>query len=172
VLQRVALFLQAKETPTLAQELLPLAPELPSLAAGRAGGEFPQRANPRPDSSFHATQVADLTRQVLNLSCARGSLMLAHAIDAHCRPRNRATRFFSHFSGFLSYFVGFFCFLGGSFGLFGFDGGRAHRFMSLRRGLCQRAISADTKYQDRAKHRRGCAQTPDRTRMSYARPRQ
>jgi hypothetical protein len=172
VLQRVALFLQAKETPALAQELLPLAPELPSLAAGRAGGEFPQLANLRPDSLFHATQMADLTRQVLDLPCARASLMLAHTIDAYRRLRNGADRFFGHFRGFLSCFVGFFCFLGCLFGLFGFDRGRAHRFMSHLRWLCQRATSAGTKRQDRAKQRRYYAQTSDETRMSYARSRQ
>jgi hypothetical protein len=119
----VALFLQAKETPALSQELLPLASELPSLPAGRAGGEFSQLANLRPDSFFHMAQMADLTRQVLDFPCAHASLMLAHTIDAHRRPRNGAGRFFGHFSGFLSYFVGFFCFLGCSFGLFGFDRG-------------------------------------------------
>jgi hypothetical protein len=44
--------------------------------------------------------------------------------------------------------------------------------MSPLRGLCQGATSAGTKRQDRAKHRRYYAQTPDETRMIYARSRQ
>jgi hypothetical protein len=150
----VALFLQAKETPALSQELFPLTPELPSLAAGRAGGQFSQCSDLRPNSFFHVSKVPDLARQTLDLPCARVALMLAHTPDAHRRLRNGAGRFFSRFSGFLSGFVGFFCFLGYLFGLFGFDRGRAHRFMSHLRWLCQRATSAGTKCQDRTEQRR------------------
>jgi len=130
VLQRVALFLQAKETPALLQKLFSRASELPSLAAGRGGGEFSQPANLRPNSFFHVTQMADLTRQVLDLPHVRATLMLAHTTNARRRLGQGASRFFGHFSSFLGYFLRFFCFLRSLFGLFGLDRGRAHRFMN------------------------------------------
>lgn len=151
VLQFAALFLQVKQPSALLQELSPRASERPPLAAGRAGGEFSQFADLRPDSFFHTPQMADLTRQAVDLPGARASLLLAHATDADRGSRKAASRFFSHFSSFLGDFFSFFRFLGRLFSLFGFDRGRACGFVSARRRLCLRGGGTCTQCQQRAK---------------------